>query len=567
VEGDVLSDFPFTIIDIAALLNLQVRRRSSNYIYTDCPLCGDNRGKMNLNFEKDVFRCNYCGEYGGMLALYAKVYKITNSEAYREISDALQTGKRSPEYEAQAVKTASLMQHSGLASIDEINKTFSHLFSMLFLSEAHRRNLRNRGLSDEQINRLGYKSTPTYYSCQPLTDKLIQQGCTVQGVPGFYLGDDGKWTVKFSKMTAGMLIPVRGIDGFIRGAQIRLDIPIKNENEDAEKEGAKYLWLSSSNKNMGVTSGSPVHFVGDPFARTVYVTEGSVKADVAHCLMNRSFAAIAGANNIGQLDPVFSTLAHNGTKIIVEAHDMDKYRNEMIDKGASKLYFMAHKYNMESRRLTWNPNYKGIDDWQLALKNKSTAKENIKLNFKDKFLFGLCDIESITDYIEEWQNTPGISASYSLIEYLGLTEQEYDAYLSGVNELKPLLLEQQKQQRFRIYQLEFSDDKQTIPFAFSGIKALHKAGYEQPPASEYRLIYDSGVLCGKMVSVKGILNWLYMKYTGYLPADYPGRSISPSDVIELYNDEKQRYFYRDTENFVEVKFSPALAMHTNVQAQ
>ena len=43
---------------------------------------------------------------------------------------------------------------------------------------------------------------------------------------------------------------------------------------DSDKSGTKYLWLSSSSKTRGVSSGSPVHFVGDPFARVVYVTEG-----------------------------------------------------------------------------------------------------------------------------------------------------------------------------------------------------------------------------------------------------------------------------------------------------
>ena len=560
-----MDDFPFDIIDIISLLNLRIRRRQANSIYTDCPVCGDNRGKMNINIEKNVFRCNYCGESGGMVMLYAKTYRIGNSDAYREICDSLHTGNRPQGYGIRAELKQSAVQNSELADIGEIHQTLSLLFDMLTLSETHRKNLQSRGLTDDQIDRLGYKSTPMFYRCQSLTERLINQGCTVQGIPGFYLGDNGKWTVKFYTKAAGILIPVRGIDGLIRGAQIRLDIPIKDENEDADKEGTKYLWLSSSNKNMGVTSGSPVHFVGDPFARTIYVTEGSLKADIAHCMMNRSFVAVAGANNLSQLDPVFSVLAYNGTNMIVEAHDMDKYNNKMIHLGASKIYGMAQKYGMESRRLTWNPNYKGIDDWQSALKNKSMNKEGDKLNFKEKFLFGLCNIEDIDDHIGEWNSMT--QTKQILSEYLGLSAQEYDVYCSAAGELESLLRGQQKEQRFRIYQLEFDDDDKIIPFAFSGIKALRKAGYKQPPASEYRLIFDSGFLCDKMLSVKGILNWILIKYTGYLPEDYHGRSISPSDIIELYNDEKRRYFYRDKENFVEVKFSPILAMPMKLQVQ
>ena len=47
--------FNFTILDVAGLLNLEVRHRGGKSIDVDCPLCG-KKGKMNLNMEKNVFR-------------------------------------------------------------------------------------------------------------------------------------------------------------------------------------------------------------------------------------------------------------------------------------------------------------------------------------------------------------------------------------------------------------------------------------------------------------------------------------------------------------------------------
>lgn len=41
--------------------------------------------------------------------------------------------------------------------------------------------------------------------------------------------------------------------------------------------------------------------------------------------------------------------------------------------------------------------------------------------------------------------------------------------------------------------------------------------------------------------------------------DYRGRSIAPSDVLELYDESERRYFYCDMAGFLQVKFSPALA--------
>lgn len=561
-------DFPFGIMDVTSLLRLNIRRRQANSVYADCPFCGDKRGKLNINHVKNVWRCNYCGEYGGMIALYAKAYSISNSDAYREICDALQTGNYAlPEYEVKAAPGTSAPEEvpqSERAGINEIHQTLSLLLAMLGLSDSHREKLRERGLTDEQIAALGYRSTPPPYLCASYTERLLKQGCTVQGVPGFYQNGDGKWTVKFHKRTAGILIPVKGIDGLIRGVHIRLDIPIRDKDDDPEKEGTKYLWLSSSNKNMGVTSGSPIHFVGDPAARTIYVTEGCLKADIAHCLMNRSFAAIAGANNTSALDPLFALLARNGTQLIMEAADMDKYRNEHVTSGMSKIYSLAREHKMDCKRLTWNPNYKGVDDWQLALKKK-TEREVCRINFKERFLAGECGIEAIDDYVERWHTTT--EDGVPLIEYLGLTEAEYEVYVKESDAaLEALLRSERKEQKFRIYQLEFGEDIQPKPFAFLGIEALHKAGYEQPPAAEYRLVHDGTLFCGTELSENAMLSKIFNCYNDDLPDDYHGRSISPSDVIELYENGQRHYFYSDRDGFVPVRFSPVLAQPMKKQA-
>ena len=345
-------DFPFGIMDVVELLHLRIRRRQANSVYVDCPFCGDRRGKMNVNFVKNVWRCNYCDEHGGMLALYARLNNTTTSDAYWEIGEALcndfhreqpnsgyemagnqQAGTGSPVLGTQTdlagyerkgeLKT---VQQAERASRQEIHQTLSLLLAMLPLQLAHRNHLRSpkRGLSDEQIDRIGFKSTPPPFLCRSITERLMKQGCKVEGVPGFYLDDSGRWTMNFYRKNAGILIPAVGYDGMIHGLQILLDVPLKQKDDPPDKAGAKYIWFSSSSKNMGVTSGSPVHFIGNPSARVVYVIEGLLKADISHCLTNRTFAAIAGANNTSQLDTLFALLAQNGTEEIIEAHDMDK---------------------------------------------------------------------------------------------------------------------------------------------------------------------------------------------------------------------------------------------------
>ncbi len=552
-------DFPFGIMDVAELLHLRMRRPHAQGGYFDCPFCDDRRGKMSINTDKDVWRCNYCGEHGGMLSLYARINNIGNTEAYREICEALQSGEFSTPYElpSSAPCEQEVAVQSPLADIRTIHQTFSMMLDMLVLTKGHREHLKNvRGLTDEQIDTLKYRSTPPFYLCKKIARVLREKGCKLEGVPGFYI-KDGEWTVKFSTMTAGILIPVRGVDGLIRGMQIRLDVPIKDEGADKEKSGTKYIWLSSAGKEKGVTSGSPVHFVGDPFARTVFLTEGFLKADIAHYLMNRSFIAIAGVNNTAQLELMFTLLKENGTQIIVEAADMDKFRNENVDKGVSNIYMIANKCGLEFRRLTWNPNYKGIDDWQLALKRKQTGKEICRMNFKKRFIYGLCDFDEIDEEIAKWYEST--EQEETLEEYLGFTAEEYSTFMQSDSDVfcSELLLQRRKQS-YRIYQLDFADGKPK-PFAFEGIKALEAAGYNQPPANEYALVCENVLFCFVNDNDSICLDLIFERYNDKSPDSYKGRSIAPSDVVELYDDSGRRYFYRDKNGFCEVEFSPMLA--------
>lgn len=517
------ADFPFGILDVAQLLRLRIRRRQAGSVYVDCPFCGDQRGKMNLDLGKNVWRCNYCGEHGGMLALYAKANSTTNSAAYREICDALQagdTGWGGGSSDTAYAAGASLAEapaagqppeevlRSPLVSPQQIHQTLSQLFGMLTLTPTHRAHLcsAKRGLTDAQIDRLGFKSTPPYYLCHSLVSRLLEQGCTVQGVPGFYLDRKGRWTVAFSSRAAGILIPAMGLDGLVCGAQILLDVPFKDKDDPPDKPGAKYIWFSSASKPMGASSGSPVHFVGDPFARTVYVTEGLLKADIAHCLMHRSFAAVAGANNVQRLEAVFRQLAQNGTELIVEAHDMDKYSNKMTAKGSSEICRLAQKAGLACRRLTWNPNYKGIDDWQLALRRQK----------------------------QEAQDAPPLESAAPPAAFC-------------------------RPQSFRLYQLDFDAQQHPIPFAFRDSKALHKAGYAQPPAALYRLTLETALPRGEGQTDEAFLQAISAQCRAGLTAADTGRPMAPSDVVELCKEDGRRYFYVEPDGFTEVRFSPFLA--------
>ena len=296
-----------------------------------------------------------------------------NADAYREICEAL--GRYTPRPRVNDCIGVKPEQNAR-ATPQEIHQTYSLLLSMLPLTPTHKAHLLSprRGLTEEQIARFGFKSTPPAFLCRSYAERLRRQGCTLQGVPGFYQDDARRWTINFGSRTAGILLPAVGMDGLICGMQIRLDTPLRRRDDPPGKSGAKYIWLSSVGKPHGVTSGSPLHFVGEPFAKTVYVTEGLLKADIAHCLTGRSFVAVAGVNSLNGLESALRCMAQNGTKLVVEAYDMDKLENEYVTSAAEKVQQIARVAGLQSTSLVWNTAYKGIDDWQLALRQEE-AKE------------------------------------------------------------------------------------------------------------------------------------------------------------------------------------------------
>lgn len=352
--------FDFDITDVASILELTVRHRSGRSLDVDCPLC-HKRGKLNLNVDRGCWRCNYCGNSGGMIALYAKIVGCDNQSAYREICEALKLQKQvNPNLNGvqkyQPLSTTAKTTAS-IASAEDRDQTYRMLFSMLTLSQTHKDQLLSRGFSADDIVKFGYKSTPAF-GFRNLTSSLLKLGCKLEGVPGFYQ-KDGQWLPRFSSNCTGIIVPVMSADGLIQGAQIRLDRPVNDR---------KYIWFSSSEKDSGVGSGSPVHFIGDPTAQTVYITEGALKATVAHALSGKTFAAVAGVNQYGALESLLQQLKRNGTTQIVEAYDMDKLKNDKVEAGCQKLLSLCGTYGFEVKRLQWNPLYKGIDDFLAAQK-------------------------------------------------------------------------------------------------------------------------------------------------------------------------------------------------------
>ena len=159
--------------------------------------------------------------------------------------------------------------------------------------------------------------------------------------------------MNFQAKCTGFLIPVRDMEGRIQAAQIRLDRPAGK---------CKYIWFSSSERVLGASSGSPVHFVGDTHAKTITFTEGGLKGTITHCLTGETLICNAGASQSENIIRLLPALKANGVEEILSGYDMDLESNEHVRRGCLKILSAAREFGFHAKRRRWDPVNKGIDD-------------------------------------------------------------------------------------------------------------------------------------------------------------------------------------------------------------
>ena len=91
-----------------------------------------------MNLKKNVFRCNRCGESGGMLDLYGKLYHVDHGTACSEIKELLGRETEKKPYKIQAKKVEQKIPEipqAEAAGIEACNKTYTRMLEMLPLAE------------------------------------------------------------------------------------------------------------------------------------------------------------------------------------------------------------------------------------------------------------------------------------------------------------------------------------------------------------------------------------------------------------------------------------------------
>ena len=256
-----------------------------------------------------------------------------------------------------------MIPQASLAPLEDRDRVYRALLSKLTLAPDHRKNLLGRGLTEEAIERLGYKSTPVV-GFHALAQSLLDEGHTLFGVPGFYRDKDGRWTVSFR--CRGIMIPGKHF-GKIQGFQIRLDKKMK--------KGGKFLTFSSTDELDGAKGENWCHLVG-PVRDQVLLIEGYMKADIVNHFTGQTLLAIPGVTSLLHLEEALEELTSMGVRHVMTCFDMDYMKNHNVEVAYQKLINLLGNMNITFGTYLWVPDHNGLDDyiWEFCL-NKGLPPE------------------------------------------------------------------------------------------------------------------------------------------------------------------------------------------------
>lgn len=392
-------NFPFNIAQVCELEGIRVPFDGRANYTAVCPVCG--KRSLSISFQKDNFRCFNCEAHGGVLQLYVLCENrvdMTLSDARKDIMERLygysdansaeqrKEIRRKMEQREKEIKESEVPQ-SKLRNADELDATNSELLNLLDLANDHLENLLGRGLSKATISTRRYKTYPiSSFEEYPL--KLMEEGLYVEGVPGFYRNDSGKWTL--AQVKRGIVIPIMSHHNKIQGFQIRKDDSLlskwyKKDNEGKyilndkgerilEKE-KKFSWLSSKGRKDGVGVNGFIHYACDfsfesgvfvpqvPPNKGILLTEGPLKGDIFYEKTSYPAMCVPGVSCQYQLSQELDFLKKNGFEVIYNAYDMDYMTNPKVYTALKASYELILSKGFKLYRLMWNPDKKGIDDY------------------------------------------------------------------------------------------------------------------------------------------------------------------------------------------------------------
>lgn len=330
-----------------------------------CPCCGDahtsRRLTMNIDFEKNAFGCPRCSFRGGV---YKLISKYTGWK-YDEVEARVKAGElgRFTPLTGDGSEDGRQAEDIGrpIAPLKQRHEVYSAMLDLLKLNDMHRADLMRRGLSEDAIERIGFKTYPKYMDPTVIPKKLIAAGLDLRGVPGFGINNAGEWSL--AKLPdGGFFIPSRNGRQMIFGCQVRFDHP--------NARIPKFGYLASLGMPGGTKASTWWSWAGANIADRpentpfdVILIEGPLKAYIVHELTGCNVIAVPGVSALKKIPVALQDMIPMGLRCVYIAYDMDQKENVQVANALVRLRGILDSLQIKHETLSWTAEYKGLDDW------------------------------------------------------------------------------------------------------------------------------------------------------------------------------------------------------------
>ncbi|MDJ0596435.1 MAG: hypothetical protein QNJ72_41760 [Pleurocapsa sp. MO_226.B13] len=318
------------------------------YNRRNCPVCNGARNDCRENQTTKLVHCRdntttpddwiFRGKDAWGFNMWAYAPDV---EAQR--AENLAKWKQSPETR-QKIREQKLLEKQARSLPDrEKDKLIKQILSQLSLSGKHRQHLRDRGLTDEQIDDAGYRSVGKWQKLAiPVDDNLA----------GVRLGGESLLTPE-----SGILCPIRNQVGQYVSWQLRQD----NNSQ------AKYIWAASERKRhhrptshnkqygelpLGVWI--PNSTVPNATRGVVGLTEGTtIKPHIASHLLKIPVIGASGGNFASSSKTLFDTLEHLSAQEIILYPDAGAVINPNVLNQYKKVFGLLKQWNYDVQVAWW----------------------------------------------------------------------------------------------------------------------------------------------------------------------------------------------------------------------
>ncbi len=391
---------------------------------------------------------------------------------------------------------------------DRTSDVYDMLLSILALSDYDKESLLQRGFSEEQIKTIGFKTLPTSGRSNIVLKLASKFDNNLEGIAGFYYTDK-QWKLAGA---SGLLIPVRNLEGRITNLKVRST----NENF------AKYTQISSDPKKdkktkeqkypKGTKAKVAVHHPLGERTRTIRITEGEFKAEIATMMTDQYTLGVAG---VGLWKYVLPTLKELKPDTIFLAYDSDKSKMHStsvpdgkpyeVAKQLSKFYLALKdlKYNVIIE--DWNEEAgKGIDDVlnngaedQIKYLNDEEASEFVESSLADDMVFGWVYVIGVKKFLHaekfvEWDKEQFSDENATKMKKGGrfadkmLREEGFPkAHRLGYEPNKPRIIIENKESIFNLWK-----DPEIDPVEGDATPFIKHCEYIVPDESERKVFLD-----------------------------------------------------------------------------